>query len=157
MVHRVQFWRQDNPIFSPTVTQQMTRLISPINPLCADQVELLTLLTTLVVNLPALPPFKHKPFSAFNYAQDFETRVKESIKKYFEFEVGCPHKKWPALTHVWYFQAFFTTLGQAVLDTVHVTNFVQSHLCRWRTDSFTFVRVVSSIFFDFRHLSSDLQ
>ena len=35
---------------------------------------------------------------------------------------------------------------QAVLDTVHVTNFVQSHHCRWRTDSFTFVRVVSSIF-----------
>ena len=47
--------------------------------------------------------------------------------------------------------------GQAVLDTVHVTNFVQSHHCRWRTDSFTFVRVVSSIFFDFRRLSSDLR
>ena len=46
---------------------------------------------------------------------------------------------------------------QAVLDTVHVTNFVQSHHCRWRTDSFTFVRVVSSIFFDFRRLSSDLR
>ena len=47
--------------------------------------------------------------------------------------------------------------NQAVLDTVHVTNFVQSHHCRWRTDSFTFVRVVSSIFFDFRRLSSDLR
>ena len=46
---------------------------------------------------------------------------------------------------------------QAVLDTVHVTNFVQSNHCRWRTDSFTFVRVVSSIFFDFRRLSSDLR
>ena len=49
------------------------------------------------------------------------------------------------------------TDAQAVLDTVHVTNFVQSHHCRWRTDSFTFVRVVSSIFFDFRRLSSDLR
>ena len=37
-------------------------------------------------------------------------------------------------------------LPQAVLDTVHLTNFVQSRRCRWRTDSFTFVRVVSSIF-----------
>ena len=46
---------------------------------------------------------------------------------------------------------------QAVLDTVHVTNFVQSRHCRWRTDSFTFVRIVSSIFFDFRRLSSDLR
>ena len=46
---------------------------------------------------------------------------------------------------------------QAVLDTVHVTNFVQSHHCRWRTDSFTFALVVSSIFFDFRRLSSDLR
>ena len=33
-----------------------------------------------------------------------------------------------------------------VLDTVHVTSFVQSRHCRWRTDSFTFVLVVSSIF-----------
>ena len=48
-------------------------------------------------------------------------------------------------------------VGQAVLDTVHVTNFVQSHHCRWRTDSFTFALVVSSIFFDFRRLSSDLR
>ena len=45
----------------------------------------------------------------------------------------------------------------AVLDTVHVTNFVQSRHCTWRTDSFTFVRVVPSIFFDFRRLSSDLR
>ena len=49
------------------------------------------------------------------------------------------------------------SLFQAVLDTVHVTNFVQSHHCRWRTDSFTFALVVSSIFFDFRRLSSDLR
>ena len=43
------------------------------------------------------------------------------------------------------------------LDTVHVTNFVQSRHCRWQTDSFsTSVRVVSSIFFDFRRLTSDL-
>ena len=118
MVYRVQFWREENPIFSPAVTQQMTRLISPINPLCADQVKLLTVLTTLVVNLPTLPPFKHKPFSTFNYAQDFETRVKESIKKYFEFEVGCPHEKWPVLSDVWYFQAFVTTLGYMSLPAV---------------------------------------
>ena len=50
---------------------------------------------------------------------------------------------------------FSTT--QAVLDTVHVTNFVQSRHCRWWTDSFTFVRVVSSIFFAFRRLSSGLR
>ena len=47
--------------------------------------------------------------------------------------------------------------NQTVLDTVHVTNFAQSRHCRWRTDSFTFVLVVSSIFFDFRRLSSDLR
>ena len=47
--------------------------------------------------------------------------------------------------------------GQAVLDTVHVTNFVQSRHCRWRTDSFSFVRVVSSIFFAFRRLTSGLR
>ena len=48
-------------------------------------------------------------------------------------------------------------LNQAVLDTVHVTNFVQSRHCRWRTDSFTFVLVVSLIFFAFRRLSSGLR
>ena len=52
---------------------------------------------------------------------------------------------------------FSIVFGQAVLDTVHVTNFVQSHYCRWRTDSFTFVLVVSAISFDFRRLSSDLR
>ena len=56
--------------------------------------------------------------STFNYAQDFETRVKESIKKYFEFEVGCPHEKWPVLSDVWYFQAFVTTLGYMSLPAV---------------------------------------
>ena len=34
---------------------------------------------------------------------------------------------------------------QAGLDKVHVT-IVQSRHCRWQTDSFTFVRVVSPIF-----------
>ena len=51
----------------------------------------------------------------------------------------------------------FIPASQAVLDTVHVTNFVQSRYCRWRTDSFPFVRVVSSIFFAFRRLSSGLR
>ena len=50
-----------------------------------------------------------------------------------------------------------TLRAQAVLDTVHVTNFVQSSHCRWRTDSFSFVRVVSSIFFAFRRLTSGLR
>ena len=59
--------------------------------------------------------------------------------------------------HISYQYEVNTGFLQEALDTVHVTNFVQSRLCRWRTDSFTFVRVVSSIFFDFRRLSSDLQ
>ena len=50
-----------------------------------------------------------------------------------------------------------TAPSQAVLDTVHVTNFVQSRQCRWRTDSFSFARVVSSIFFAFRRLTSGLR
>ena len=48
-------------------------------------------------------------------------------------------------------------ITQAVLDTVHVTNFVQSRHCRWRTDSFSFVRVGSSIFFAFRSLTSGVR
>ena len=59
--------------------------------------------------------------------------------------------------HISYQYEVNTGFLQVVLDTVHVTNFVQSRHCRWRTDSFTFLRVVSSIFFDFRRLSSDLQ
>ena len=64
--------------------------------------------------------------------------------------------------HFFYKSSFFSlenqpTCAQAVLDTVHVTNFVQSRHCRWRTDSFSFVRVVSSIFFAFRSLTSGLR
>ena len=44
-----------------------------------------------------------------------------------------------------------------VLDTVHVTNLSNHVIAGWRTDSFTFVLVVSSLFFDFRRLSSDLR
>ena len=40
---------------------------------------------------------------------------------------------------------------------VHVTNFVQSRNFRLQTDSFTFLRVVSSIFPGFCRLASDLE
>ena len=59
----------------------------------------------------------------------------------------------PDYTVMFYGQNCFS----AVLDTVHVTNFVQSRYCRWRTDFFSLLCVVPSIFSDFCRLSIDLR
>ena len=62
----------------------MNRLIeniASVNPLFLDQVELSTLLTTQIENLHAVSHFKHETFSVLNYAQDFGTIVKESLRR----------------------------------------------------------------------------
>ena len=47
----------------------------------ADDILLETLLTTQVENLYVVSHFKHETFTVLQYAQDFGTIVKESIKR----------------------------------------------------------------------------
>ena len=51
-----------------------------VNPEFADDILLETLLTTQVENLHAVSHFKHETFTVLQYAQDFGTIVKESMK-----------------------------------------------------------------------------
>ena len=46
-----------------------------------DDVELCTLLTTVVENLHAVSHFKHETFTVLQYSQDFGTITKVSLKK----------------------------------------------------------------------------
>ena len=47
----------------------------------ADDIELQTLLTSQVENLHAASHFKHDTFIVLEYAQDFGTTVKDSLKR----------------------------------------------------------------------------
>ena len=55
--------------------------VMDVNPEFADDILLETLLTTQVENLHAVSHFKHETFTVLQYAQDFGTIVKESIKR----------------------------------------------------------------------------
>ena len=64
--------------------QGMRRLqdnINNINEEYLDDVDLRTLLTTLVENIHAVSHFKNETFTALQYAQDFGTISKESFKR----------------------------------------------------------------------------
>ena len=64
--------------------QGMRRLHDSINSISKDyleDVELCTLLTTVVENLHAVSHFKHETFTALEYSQDFDTITKESLKR----------------------------------------------------------------------------
>ena len=72
---------QDSLVLLRKGMNRLTEKISSINPSFVDQVELSTLLTTQVENLHAVTHFKHESSSVLNYAQDFGTIVKESLKR----------------------------------------------------------------------------
>ncbi|CAH3186656.1 unnamed protein product, partial [Porites lobata] len=55
--------------------------VMDVNPEFAYDILLETLLTTQVENLHAVSHFKHETFTVLQYAQDFGTIVKESIKR----------------------------------------------------------------------------
>ena len=55
--------------------------VMDVNPQCADDMLLETLLTTQVENLQAVSHFKHETFTVLQYTQDFGTIVKESLKR----------------------------------------------------------------------------
>ena len=55
--------------------------------------------------------------------------------------------------HISYQFEVNTGFLQVVLDTVHLTNFVQSRHCRWRTDSFTFLSIFAGSLVDFLRFS----
>ena len=64
--------------------KRMDRLymnVMDVNPEFADDILLETLPTTQVENLHAVSHFKHETFMVLQYAQDFGTIVKESIKR----------------------------------------------------------------------------
>ena len=52
-----------------------------VDPEFADDILLVTLLKTQVENLHAVSHFKHETFTVLQYAQDFGTIMKESIKR----------------------------------------------------------------------------
>ena len=60
---------------------RLTNNIRAINPAYGEFVDLTTLLTTHVENLHAVSHFKHETFSVLQYAQNFGTFVKESMKR----------------------------------------------------------------------------
>ena len=60
---------------------RLIKSIKSINPLFLYQVELLTLLMRQVENQHAVSHFKHETFDTLNYAQAFEKKVKESLKR----------------------------------------------------------------------------
>ena len=55
--------------------------VTTINKDFLDNVELCTLLTTVVENLHAVSHFKHETFTVLQYSQDFGTITKESLKR----------------------------------------------------------------------------
>ena len=59
---------------------RLTDKVKCINCQYFENVNLVTLLTTQVENLHAISHFKHETFSVLQYAQDFGTNVKESLK-----------------------------------------------------------------------------
>ena len=50
-----------------------------------EEVELCTLLTTVVESIHAVSHFKHETFTALQYSEDFGTITKESLKRITEF------------------------------------------------------------------------
>ena len=60
---------------------QLNKNVIAINKDYLNDVELCTLLTTLVENLHAVSRFKHETFTALQYAQDLRTITKESLKR----------------------------------------------------------------------------
>ena len=57
------------------------RKIEIINPQLKDNIDWITLLTTVVENLHPVSHFKHKIFDALQYATDFGTISKESLRR----------------------------------------------------------------------------
>ena len=62
-------------------TRRLHDSITTINKDFLDDVELCTLLTTVVENLHAVSHFKHETFTVLQYSQDFGTITKESLKE----------------------------------------------------------------------------
>ena len=62
-------------------TRRLHDSITIINKDFLDDVELCTLLTTVVENLHAVSHFKHETFTVWQYSQDFGTITKESLKR----------------------------------------------------------------------------
>ena len=59
----------------------LIRNITNVSPEYKDSIDWQTLLTTQVENLHAVSHFKHETFSALQYAIDFGTISKESLKR----------------------------------------------------------------------------
>ena len=55
--------------------------VTNVNPNYKDTIDWKTLLTTIVENLHAVSYFKHEAFDALQYATDFGTMSKESLKR----------------------------------------------------------------------------
>ena len=55
--------------------------VTNVNPNYKDAIDWKTLLTTIVENLHAVSHFKHETFDALQYATDFGTISKESLKR----------------------------------------------------------------------------
>jgi len=60
--------------------------LTNVNPNYKDTIDWKTLLTTIVENLHAVSNFKHETFDALQYATDFGTISKESLKLFQHVE-----------------------------------------------------------------------
>ncbi|XP_014674326.1 PREDICTED: uncharacterized protein LOC106814524 [Priapulus caudatus] len=61
--------------------KNMQQLVLEVNPNFIENIDLTTCLTTVVENLHAVSHFKHETFSVLQYARDFATILKESLKR----------------------------------------------------------------------------
>ena len=60
--------------------KSLTSNVTTVNPNYKDTIDWKTLLTTIVENLHAVSHFKHETFDGPQYATDFGTISKESLK-----------------------------------------------------------------------------
>ena len=61
--------------------KSLTSKIATVNPQYKYKIDWKTLLTTIVENLRALSHFKHETFDALQYATDFSSITKDSLKR----------------------------------------------------------------------------
>ena len=67
--------------------KSLTSNVTTVNPNYKDTIDWKTLLTTIVENLHAVSHFKHETFDALQYATDFGTISKESLKRIKSFKI----------------------------------------------------------------------
>ena len=98
--------------------------VTNVNPNYKDTIDWKTLLTTITENLHVVSHFKHKTFDTLQYATDFGTISKESLKRMTKWEVGAKYFTYPSS----YYPVLQT--GMSVKDVKFMTPFPPDELSK---------------------------